>query len=100
MGVHLELDKMPVLPGARECLAQDITSSLQTANLRLKRAVANHESANLRVEYPLLYDPQTAGGLMGTVPAENADKCIAALHKLGYLDAAVIGEVVPMTIEP
>ena len=46
----------------------------------------------------MLFDPQTAGGLMATVPAGDADRCIAELKELGYENAEIIGEIVPMHI--
>ncbi|MGB1409205.1 biotin carboxylase N-terminal domain-containing protein, partial [Alloalcanivorax venustensis] len=42
-----EDNDVPLLPGALECVRRGIFSSLQPANLRLKRAVAN-EAAALR----------------------------------------------------
>jgi selenide,water dikinase len=47
---------------------------------------------------PLLSDPQTAGGLLAGVSEARVEACVAALHRLGYEHASVIGTVV--AIEP
>lgn len=87
----LDLDTLPILDGAEECLKLGITSSLQPANVRLSRAVANQDDVSSNPRYPLIYDPQTAGGLLAAVPAENAEACIEALKQGGYPATCVIG---------
>ena len=61
-GVRVEIDlgKMPLLPGAAECVRQGIFSSLQPQNLRLKRGVVNEAEASGKYPeaYPLMFDPQ------------------------------------------
>jgi len=88
----LDLDALPVLDGAQECLSLGITSSLQPANVRLSRAVANQEEVSGHPRYPLIYDPQTAGGLLAAVPRDKAEACIEALRKAGYPATCSIGE--------
>jgi len=94
-GVDAELDlaALPVLEGAEETSAAGILSSLQPANVRLRRALRNQQEALGHPRYPLIFDPQTAGGLLASIPQERAEACVKALRALGYEQAAVIGRV-------
>jgi selenide, water dikinase len=97
---ELELDALPLLDGAAETVAAGILSSLHPANTRLRRALRNQKVAIDHPNYPLLFDPQTAGGLLAGVPESAADACIAALHESGYRQAARIGRVLPQGDAP
>ena len=94
---ELELGALPILPGAEETAAAGILSSLSPANVRLRRALANQEAMVDHPRYRLLFDPQTAGGLLASVPAAQADACVAALREAGYVHTARIGRVLPMS---
>ena len=96
-GVDAEIDlsALPVLEGAEETAAAGILSSLQPANVRLRRALRNQEAFAKHPRYALVFDPQTAGGLLAGVPADRAEACVAALRALGYSSAAAIGRVLP-----
>lgn len=89
----IHIDALPLLDGARETVAAGILSSLQPQNLRLRRAVADFETAAKHPDFPLLFDPQTAGGLLAGVPAEQVTDCVEALRKLGYAKTCVIGHI-------
>jgi selenide,water dikinase len=90
---ELNLSALPLLDGAEECVAAGIVSSLQGANVRLRRALRNQVAMVKHPRYPLIFDPQTAGGLLASVPADRADACIAALRTLGYGKTVAIGRV-------
>ena len=94
-GVDAEivLSALPLLDGAQDCVAAGIVSSLQSANVRLRRALRNQEAFVSHPLYPLIFDPQTAGGLLASVPPERADACVAALRAQGYPHATIIGRV-------
>jgi len=95
LDAQISLSALPLLEGAVECVAQGIVSSLQASNVRLRRALRNQEQFVAHARYPLLFDPQTAGGLLASVPLDRAQDCLAALHAAGYEHAAVIGSVLP-----
>ena len=89
----IDCDAVPLLDGAIETVKAGILSSLQPQNLRLRRGIRNIESASKNPVYPLLFDPQTAGGLLAGVPADRTSDCLAELHRRGYPDAVVIGRI-------
>jgi selenide,water dikinase len=90
---ELELSQIPFLDGAQETIKAGIFSSLQPQNIRLRRAVRDLDRVAAAPDYPLLFDPQTAGGLLASLPAAHVDDCLAALKALGYRAAAAIGTV-------
>ena len=96
VGVELQLEHLPILTGARETIAQGIFSSLHPENLQASRYISNLESVSHHPHYPLLFDPQTAGGLLASVPADNANDCIAQLKALGYGDSCAIAPIIPL----
>jgi len=77
----------------RETTAMGIFSSLQPQNVRLRRAIRDLETAARHPLYPILFDPQTAGGLLAAVPLAHAQSCIDALAAAGYAEASAIGIV-------
>ena len=91
--VTLAVDRVPLLDGARETVALGIFSSLQPQNVRLRRAIRELDTVAKHPLYPLLFDPQTAGGLLAAVPLGEAERCVVALRAEGYIDAAVVGLV-------
>ena len=99
---ELNLSALPVLEGAEETSAAGILSSLQPANVRLRRALRNQREAVSHPRYALIFDPQTAGGLLASIAQERVEACLKALRALGYEHAVAIGRVLPQgeVLEP
>jgi len=95
----LIMDAIPLLDGALETVKKGILSSLQPQNLRLRRAIHDIEQASEHPAFPLLFDPQTAGGLLAGVPNEHVSACIEELHAMGYQEAVIIGHIEPLSNE-
>ena len=93
--VRLWLSAIPLLDGAAETAGLGLLSSLHPQNLLVRHAVRDSERIAADPAYPLLFDPQTAGGLLASVPADQAEECVRALRADGYDVAAIIGAVEP-----
>ncbi len=91
LGASIALDGVPTLDGAAQTIAAGLLSTLHAENVRLRRAITNVASAAENERYPILYDPQTSGGLLAAVPAVRAEACVVALQSAGYDHAADIG---------
>lgn len=93
MRVVLNLNTLPVLDGALDCITKGHVSSLQEDNARHASLLSNAQQFSSQPLYQLLFDPQTAGGLLASVPAHAAPDCLADLHAAGYRNAVCIGAV-------
>lgn len=86
----LDLGAVPRYAGALAQARSGVASTLLAENLaRLPLLRGEIDAATKAV----LFDPQTAGGLLGGVPGEAAADCIAALRSAGHAHAAVIGRI-------
>lgn len=81
----LDLDAVPLLAGAVELAAAGHRSTLWPAN---RQALADTELPD-DPRATLLFDPQTAGGLLAAVPAEKADDLVERLRAAGYPAARI-----------
>jgi selenide,water dikinase len=95
--VEIDLNALPALDGALECLQMGTTSSLHSANARQGQAIANADSLSAapeaKLRLALLFDPQTAGGLLASVSTERAQDCVSALRAAGYAHSAIVARV-------
>jgi selenide, water dikinase len=83
---------IPVLPGALECIrAGDIPGGL-TNNRDFAECVVGYEAAIGDELKALLFDPQTAGGLLISVAGDDCEKLLLAMQNAG-VPARRIGDV-------
>ncbi|MCB2137486.1 MAG: selenide, water dikinase SelD [Rhodobacteraceae bacterium] len=88
VAARLDLAEVPVLAGAAELAAAGHGSTLLPAN----RAVMARMFLSESPRTDLLFDPQTAGGLLAVVPADVAVGLVDTLRATDT-DAAVIGQI-------
>jgi selenide,water dikinase len=93
IAISLRIDQVPVLEGVHQVQAAGVESSLAVENINYMTSVdlkvqKDHEGL------PVMFDPQTAGGLLAAVPADKVSEVIGALHEKGYTSAVSLGTVV------
>ena len=91
--VSVGLADVPFLDGALDVARLGIFSSLHDQNLRALQSVRAAPGVIGDPATQLLFDPQTAGGLLAGVPADRAEACVKALRAAGCPQATVIGTV-------
>ncbi len=96
-GVDVAIDEgaLPVLAGVDDLLARGVISGASGRNWAgyHDRVAAPADGAAWRRD--LLCDPQTSGGLLISVAAEQAEAVVSLAHAAGFDRAGRIGEVLP-----
>ena len=96
VSLELRAASVPVLPGALECVRAGHVPGGLKANRDFAECMVEYADGVAEDSKTLLFDPQTAGGLLISVSAEVALDLVAQLRDIG-LPAARIGDVRPST---
>ena len=101
-GAQLQLDAIPLLPGVDTMIAENgIESTLAPANRAAEQAMRVPEQRRGHPAYPVLFDPQTSGGMLLAVSPKHVHAALERLAEQSDIPAAVIGEVTdPPKFEP
>ncbi len=91
--IHIDTAALPMLDGSREMFATGIVSTLHEKNRNSVTGLFNENSRVLLANQPILFDPQTSGGLAAGIAADRADDCVMQLKQLGYGHASIIGRI-------
>lgn len=91
----LDLEALPALPGALELLSMGERSTFHEQNAEARKALFIPKALADSPRVELLFDPQTAGGLLLALPPDRAPALLAALHAADHPAAAVIGHTTP-----
>lgn len=90
LAARLVAPRLPALPGARALLGRGLRSTFHAQNEQRARGLCGDASA---LDFALLCDPQTSGGLLLGVSAARSAALVAALREAGDSAAVEIGEV-------
>ncbi len=94
VSMRIHASRVSLLQGAVECVRAGYVPGGLKANRSFAESCVEFEEAVPEEIRTLLFDPQTAGGLLISVAEKDADRLVAALRNSG-IDAVEIGEVIP-----
>ena len=98
VSVQLDLSQISLLAGVEQTLSQDIFSTLHSRNVANAIGDFNFSKAPTHIpSVQVLFDPQTSGGLLASIPAEQTAACLHQLHQLGYTHSRCVGTVISNT---
>jgi selenide,water dikinase len=92
--INLFYEKLPFYPSALPMYRRGETTGSNKANKKLAEGFFKKIRELSREEEELLFDPQTSGGLLLSVPSAQADRLVSELKRAGMEAAARVGEVV------
>jgi len=90
---EINVDSIPLLPGAKQLAEDGYISGGTARNAEAVKSSVNVDDGITDVEFSLLADAQTSGGLLISVPEERSNALIKQLVTNSSLHSSVIGKV-------
>ena len=90
----LEYSALPLYPGTLDMYRKGVTTRSNESNWMMAQQYMEIRLTLPQREEEILYDPQTSGGLLFSVPAGQADELLTALVEAGVSTAVKVAEVV------
>lgn len=91
--IHLKLQSVPVYPVSVELFGRGIRTGVTLSNKTSAASCTKLDHELPKEKEMILYDPQTSGPLLISLPAEKADRLVRMLKEKGITDVAVIAEI-------
>jgi selenide,water dikinase len=94
VGMVIHPDAVPYFPEAKEYAEMGMVPGGTTRNRDFRLKMVEIDKNVSKVMVDILFDPQTSGGLLISVPAADAEPLVKRMRREGIKDATIIGEVV------
>jgi selenide,water dikinase len=94
VGMIIHVEAVPYFPEAKEYAGMGMVPGGTTRNRDFRINMVELDKNVSKVMLDILFDPQTSGGLLMSVPVADAEPLIKKMSQEGVVEAAIIGEVV------
>jgi selenide,water dikinase len=92
--INLSYSELPFYPNALEMYQKGETTGSNAGNKKLVEGFSKIDKDLTSEQEEMLFDPQTSGGLLISVPSSQADDLVKELKAAGVDAASRVGEVV------
>jgi len=90
-----EVHRLPILPGAAALAQQGNRNRACRSNRKFAEPRMRVEGQPDELLTEFLFDPQTSGGLLISVPQERAEQLVARAQAAGAAAACIVGAILP-----
>ena len=91
--LEIEINRIPVMPEALEMYRKGMNTGVNAFNQELVTGKHRFDAELPAWHKEIVYDPQTSGGLLLSVPEAQAEDFCQNLVDIGYSKSAIIGRV-------
>lgn len=93
-------DKLPILPGTMDWIAQGVVPGGLKTNYKFYKPSLEISSGVEDAFVSLVVDAQTSGGLLMSTPPQNAKIIIERLREQGIDQCSIVGEITDASADP
>jgi selenide,water dikinase len=94
VGMIIHSPSVPVFSEVKPFVEMGVIPGGLHRNRQFRMSMIEVEEGCPSWRVDVFFDPQTSGGLLIALPAEDANRMVRRMHDSGIVDAAVIGDVV------
>jgi selenide,water dikinase len=98
--IHLDFEHVPLLPGTKELAQEGVIPGGSKANHRWIQDDVNYGQHLEEWKQLILCDAVTSGGLLVSLPHEEAKEYVKRLQSHDIHDASIVGNVTTLTEKP
>jgi selenide,water dikinase len=91
--LEIDLDLLPVMNGALRMYKQGVNTGMNRPNRKLSEKFIRFAPGIDRIHQEIVFDPQTSGGLLCSLPEDQAVEALGRLTSEGVAAARIIGGV-------
>lgn len=94
VSVEIDMSAIPVFAQAVICIEKDILPGAIESNQEYSMAWVTTPNDIDEKYFPILYDPQTSGGLLISIPENISSNYVKEMHSHGHAATSIIGRII------